>query len=136
VIRRLQVLRVVAHQVRYDHANSLLLVVEHDRLTARRAQAELERAVRILVVERHALQACHVVDLEIAVIEEHDVRRRLRRHALAHRAVARVIVDRILIGACVDVLASPGILRHGSSPSVVDVELRRPQGPAICPAII
>src|SRR5262245_417539 len=59
----------VTHQVRHDHANALLLVVEHDRRAALRAHTELERPLRILIVERLALQPGHVVDLEITVIE-------------------------------------------------------------------
>src|SRR5262245_39412347 len=66
VIRGRQLRCVVTHQIRYDRANPVLLVVEHDRFTACRAGAELEWPIRILSVERLSLESGHVVDGEVA----------------------------------------------------------------------
>src|SRR5262245_23740929 len=52
-----KLLSVMAHQVRHDYPDTALLVVEHDRLPAGLANAQLERAVGILIVEGHAFQA-------------------------------------------------------------------------------
>jgi hypothetical protein len=51
-----------------------------------------------------------MVNVEIAVPEEHDVGRGLARDPLADRAVAGVVVDRLPVGMRVDVLATSSVL--------------------------
>src|SRR5690606_29765309 len=68
VVARGHAVRVEAHQVGHDSADSALLVIEHDRRAAGRAGAELQRTVRVLVVERLTLQVIRLVDLEVAVL--------------------------------------------------------------------
>src|SRR5690606_24484322 len=57
-----QLLRVVAHHVRHDHPDAPLLVIEHDGGAAGFANAQLERPVGILIVERQAFQAAAPLD--------------------------------------------------------------------------
>src|SRR6056297_200963 len=102
-------LTVIAHQVRHDDADAVLLVVEHDRRAAFATGAQLKRAVGIVGVERLAFQTGLVVDRHIAMPEEHDMGGVLPGDALADGTVTGVIVDRVVIGMRVDVIATAGI---------------------------
>jgi hypothetical protein len=63
-------------------------------------------------------QAGHVVDLEVAVLEEEDVRGVLSRDAFADGAVANVVVYRTGVRVSMNMIASTGIfMGHGSLPS-------------------
>ena len=97
MVGRGHIFGVITHQVRHNYTDSFLLVVQHDRFTAARASAQLKRPLGIFTVEGLTLQACEVIDVEVAVIEEHDMRRGLPGHSLADGTVASVIVDGIAI---------------------------------------
>ena len=60
VVGRGQPCRIVSHQVRHDRSNPLLLVIKHDRRAAICARAQLKRTVRILVVERLAIETFEI----------------------------------------------------------------------------
>ena len=97
VIGGWQLVGVMPHQVGHDNPDPLFLVIQHDRCAACLADAQLQRAVRILVIERHALQAAGVFYAEITMFEEDNMGRRLSRDALAHRAMTGVVVDRVCV---------------------------------------
>ena len=98
-------------------ANAFLFVVQHDRSATGFADAQFQRTVGVLVVERHALQRVGAGHVQVAMIEEDDVRGWLTGDAFANRAVASVVVDRILIGTSSVVGAATGIfLCHGTFP--------------------
>ena len=98
VVRRWHIAGVKTHQVWYNGANALLLVVKHDGRTAGFAHAQFQGTTRILGVERHAFQAVGTCHSEVTVVEKNDVRGGLPGDTLADRAVTGVIVDRLLVG--------------------------------------
>ena len=73
VVRSWQAFFVVAHQIRYYDANAILLVVKHDWGAAGFADAQFQRTIWILVIERHALEAACARYVQIAVFEKHHV---------------------------------------------------------------
>ena len=110
VVGRGQPLRVIAHQVGHHDTDSPLLVIQHDRRAADFTHAQLQRAARVLIIEGHALQAARTGNGEVAVLEEHNVGRRLPGDALADRTMTGVIIDRISIGMRLMMRASTGVL--------------------------
>jgi hypothetical protein len=56
-----------------------------------------------------AIQAIHVVDGEIAVVEEHDMRAVLPGDTVADGAMAGMVIDRVVIGMGVAVVAPAGV---------------------------
>ena len=109
MVSRRQPLRIVAHQVWHDDANSALLVVEHDWCAARFAGAKLEGSIGIFCIEGLALQLFGLVDFHIAMIEEDDMRCILPGHALTDRAMASVIVDGVFVRVRVNVIAPSSV---------------------------
>ena len=83
MVSRGHALCVISHQVRYDGADAPLFVVQHYGRATRRAGAQLERPVGVLVVEWLAVQSVKVFDLEFTVLEEGDVRGVLSGNAFA-----------------------------------------------------
>lgn len=102
--------RVVPHQIRHDHPDATLLVVEHNRRATGRTRAQFERTVRVSIVEGLAVQSIGVFNSNVAMFEEYHVRRVLTGHALANGAVADVIVDWIIVGVRMNMVAPTRIL--------------------------
>lgn len=104
----------------HHDTDSPLLVIQHDRRAADFTHAQLQRAARVLIIEGHALQAARTGNGEVAVLEEHNVGRRLPGDALADRTMTGVIIDRISIGMRLMMRASTGVLVcHELSPATV-----------------
>jgi hypothetical protein len=97
VVRGRHAARVEAHEVWDDDTNPAFLVVQHDRRAARCARAQLERPVRVLIIERLAVQTVEIVDREIIVFEKHDVSGVLARHSFTYRTMTRVFVNRLAV---------------------------------------
>ena len=113
---------VIAHDVRHGDADALLLVVQHQDGAAIGAQADFQRAVRVVRVERHALDLFGVVHLHVAIVEEGDVGGVLLGHGFADVAVALMVVDRLGGGCHMDMLAASGVFcGHNSLPEIARV---------------
>jgi hypothetical protein len=82
-----------------------LFVVEHNRCAAVRTNTKLQRSVRILVIERHAVETGCIINFQIVVVEKDDVGRVLACDSLADRTMTGMVVDGFVIGMGVDVLA-------------------------------
>lgn len=100
----------MAHHVRHRHADTALLVVQQQRGPAFLADADLQQAVRVVLVEGDPVHQLGVVDLDVAVVEKGDMGRLLARHALADVAVAFVVVDGLGSGSDMDVLATASVV--------------------------
>jgi len=81
MVSRRQAGRIVTHQVGHNRADSALLVVQHDRGAAGRAGAQLERTVRVLNIERLAVERIGLLHLQVGMFEKNDVGRGLPGHA-------------------------------------------------------
>ena len=97
MVSRRQARWIISHEVRHNHADSSLLVIEHNWCATFRAGAQLERPTWILIVERLTVQAFEVANFQVAVVEEDDMSRILPSNALTDRTVASVVVYRIVI---------------------------------------
>jgi len=106
VVRGSREVRAVSHQVRDCHPNPVLFVIKHDRSSALGTDTQFKRAVRVLVIERHPVQAALVVHVQIAMVEESDVGGVLSSDSLANGAMTSVVIDRIVVRAGMNVLAS------------------------------
>jgi hypothetical protein len=60
----------MAHDVRHGNADALRPVVQHHDGAAIGAEAEFQRAVRVLRVEGHPLDILGVVHLQVIVVEK------------------------------------------------------------------
>ena len=97
VISSIQILCVISHEVWHNHADSALFVIEHNRRATSFARAKFQRPIRVVSVEGLTVQAVDVVDVQVSMVEEDDMRRSLPCDALAYGAVAGVIVYRVFI---------------------------------------
>ena len=97
MVSRRQARWIISHEIRHNHADSSLFVIQHDWCATFRAGAQLERPIWILVVEWPTVQAFEVVDFQVAVVEEDDMSRILPSNPFTDGAVASVIVYRIVI---------------------------------------
>ena len=109
MVRRRQVLFAVAHEVRHDHSDPAFLVIEHNWRAAFGADTQLQRTIGVFRVERLTLQAVGVVDRQVHVFEEDDMRGVLPGHAFTDGAMASVVVDRVIIGMGVTMFAPASI---------------------------
>ena len=89
---------VIAHDIRHSDADALLLVIQHQHGAAIGAQTNLQRAIRIVGIERHPFDLFGVIHLHIAIVEKGDMRGVLASDGLADVAVTFVVVDRF--GGC------------------------------------
>ena len=97
MIRRRQALWVIAHQVGHDHADSTLLVIEHDRLATGCAGTQLQWAVRVFPVEGLTVQTIEIVDFQVTMIKKHHMGGVLSRYTFTDGTVTCVVIDRIII---------------------------------------
>ena len=109
MVSRVQLFRIVSHQVRHNCTNSLLLVIKHDGGTAGRTGAKLEWPLGVLIVEGLTLQTLCIVNFKIVVIEKNNVRTVLPGNTFADGAVARVVVNWVLVRMRMNMFASPSI---------------------------
>jgi hypothetical protein len=72
----------------------MLFIVQQDRRPAIGAGAQLQRAVRVVLVERLARQLFRVIHRQIGIIEKRHMRRLLASHAFSDVTMAGVVINR------------------------------------------
>ena len=102
VIRRRQAFRIVSHEVRHNHADSMFFVIEHDGCATTRACAQLQRTIGISSVEGLTIQTVEIVYGEVSVIKEDNMGRVLPGDSFTDGALAGVVVDRVVHSSFAD----------------------------------
>ncbi|OGT83347.1 MAG: hypothetical protein A3G96_06835 [Gammaproteobacteria bacterium RIFCSPLOWO2_12_FULL_52_10] len=97
MVRRWHAFRHISHEVRHDHADASLFIIEHNGCAAGRAGAQLQRSTGILVIERLTIQTFEIIYFEIRVIKKDNMSGSLPGHAFTDGAVTNMIVNRVFI---------------------------------------
>lgn len=110
VVGSRQCCSVISHQVRDYNADTALFVVQHNGHATGFTDAQFERTIGVLVIERHALEGSGTLNSQVAMFEKHHVGGGLTSHALAYGAMAGVVIDWIFVRMRVVMFAATSVL--------------------------
>jgi len=100
---------IIAHDVRHRDADALLFVVQHQHRAAIGAEADFQRAIGVVGIERHTLHLFGVVGLQVGVVEKGDMGVLLTGDGFADIAVTFMVINRFCGSGHMHMRAAPGI---------------------------